>query len=56
MKYLYKILRLFYCPHKYIFHKKCEKFDEYSTPDDLPIAIYYICQCKYCGKFKKFRV
>jgi hypothetical protein len=50
MKYLYKILRLFFCPHKYdkILAKGPVR-DGYKT-----IGLYYDKECKYCGKIKAF--
>ncbi len=50
MKYLYKILRLFVCPHKWILKEVVEVY-EYST-SKLPYCRKRTLQCKYCGKLK----
>lgn len=65
MKYLYKILRLFFCPHKY--NKLLGKGDivvnKYKVVDDKLYANgydvtgnYYNKECCYCGKVKVFNM
>lgn len=49
MKYLYKILRLFFCPHKWVFIDKIRVEDSWESWTELR------CQCKYCGKFRRFK-
>lgn len=50
MKYLYKILRLFFCPHKY--DKILLKGAIIDCGDR--IGSYFNKECCYCGKIKKF--
>lgn len=53
MKYLYKILRLFFCPHKWT---TVDMVDSYrSINDPWPISRKHICRCNYCGTITKFR-
>lgn len=52
MKYLYYILRLFFCPHKWKFIKSINIIDENNNPLGNDMA----CQCQRCGKFKSWRV
>lgn len=52
MKWLYRILRLFFCPHK---------FETISTTaingsDDLPHTRVYRQECKFCGKPHIYRI
>lgn len=57
MKYLYKILRLFACPHKYFEFKKINIYDEYDNPrTELPVQTKYVLKCRYYGELKKFKV
>lgn len=55
MKYLYKILRLFFCPHKY--GKITHEIKVYEDGDNskIPNFIKYIKECKYCGRMKEFK-
>ena len=55
MHYLYKILRLFFCPHKYgnIIYKISYHPD--GDKNNMPEYIKYIKECKYCGKMIKFK-
>ena len=50
MKWLYKILRLVKCPHKYTIIKQVQCCD----PEANEKWTRYYCQCKYCGKIKIF--
>lgn len=55
MKWLYKILRVFRCPHKWNQIDKINwKIKDY---DDIIINTYtlYILQCCRCGNLKSFR-
>ncbi len=54
MKDLYKILRLFFCPHKYESIGEHEVFQTRNY--SLPIRIEYVSRCKYCGKIKKTKI
>lgn len=49
MKYLYRILRLFFCPHKY----KLTLHGPIHL-DGKPVGSYYDKTCYYCGKVKRF--
>lgn len=53
MKWIYRILRLFFFPHKFIF---IENID-YVNLDTSTIIIgrSKINRCKYCGKYKSFK-
>lgn len=58
MKYLYKILRLFLCPHKYnktIALGKISRLSEY-TGDWIQIGNSYDKECIYCHKLKRFNL
>jgi hypothetical protein len=56
MKYLYKILRLFKCPHKWKIIKTIDVYENYfGTLSKLPIGEKYIKECKYCGEIRKFK-
>jgi len=52
MKWLYRILRLFFCPHFWI---KIDKESIKSNGEEYWVGDLYTLQCKYCGeiKFKK---
>lgn len=52
MKYLYKILRLFFCPHKY--NKTLNKADIVTTVDKRIVGFSYTSQCSYCGRIKNY--
>lgn len=47
MKYLYKILRLWFCPHKWKTTANGELIQ-----DGVCIGHYTYLQCKYCGNVK----
>lgn len=50
MKWLYRILRLFFCPHKY------KSLHEGSVVcKSTTIGRYYDKECKYCGKMKRYQ-
>lgn len=51
MKYLYKILRLFFCPHKYI---QKEKHTVLKSNNNDIVGFFYIKECKYCGEIIQF--
>lgn len=51
MKYLYKILRLFLCPHKY---KIIATSDIVTSVTTSITGTYARTQCKYCGKIKSY--
>jgi hypothetical protein len=50
MKYLYRILRLFFCPHKYLVYLTAEIQNQHNGKQ---VGNIYDLQCKYCGKFKR---
>lgn len=52
MKYLYKILRMFFCPHKY---KHTDTFN-IETKDKRVIEKVVEKSCKYCGKNEYYRI
>jgi aspartate carbamoyltransferase regulatory subunit len=55
MKWLYRILRLFFCPHKddIIDHYEITKtFKSGNTHKEL----VYLNKCKYCGRLKNHKV
>jgi len=54
MKWLYRIFRLFVCPHKYAVIQKVGVFS--NDRDTLPFGAKFIVQCKRCGKIKTHRV
>lgn len=49
MKWLYRILRLFFCPHKWI---EKERYD-LSYQDNTRFGISMILKCKYCGQIRE---
>lgn len=52
MKWLYRILRLFFCPHKY----EIAGETEITRSSDNSVAGHLvILECKHCGKLKEFR-
>ena len=53
MKWLYKILRLVKCPHKYY---QINKVALVEYPGAMSHADRYTCRCSRCGKIKGFRV
>lgn len=53
MKWLYRIFRLFVCPHKYTI---VEEIKLYCGDSILPAGTKFIIQCKRCGKIKSHRV
>ena len=55
MKYLYFILRLFFCPHRYVDKNIIEKQTEYINGRKR-IWQEILQECKYCGKLTKFSV
>lgn len=52
MKWLYRILRLFFCPHKYEIEDKYERTKTFVS-GVKHVTHIYINRCKYCGKQKK---
>lgn len=56
MKYLYKILRMFFCPHKY---KTLVLSGDVHRTSHKGVKIvtgkFYDKECLYCGKIKEFR-
>lgn len=51
MKYLYKILRLFFCPHKW--NKTVNKGP--VTDGVIKVGNYYDKECAYCHAIREFR-
>ena len=51
MKYLYKILRLFFCPHKY--SKTVSKGNIIGFNGTVQ-GYFYDKECCYCGKVREF--
>lgn len=51
MKYLYAILRLFFCPHNYT---KTVAGGKYVDHQGRALSSYYDKECKHCGKIKRF--
>jgi hypothetical protein len=48
MKYLYLILRLFFCPHKY---KLINTIDVWGNPNaKYPKSVKMVYECTKCGK------
>lgn len=54
MKWIYRILRLFFCPHKYeVFHT----IKEYERESDtVPSSTIIILQCNRCGKMRNHTI
>jgi hypothetical protein len=52
MKYLYKILRLFFCPHKY---KLVSEKGIIKSSSQKQIGSLRIKECQYCGKEKGYK-
>lgn len=52
MKYLYRILRLFFCPH--VYDKVLSSGAIVSLRAGGDIGKYYDKECKHCGKVKRF--
>lgn len=51
MKWIYRILRLFFCPHNY------RKLDVYEKKVGGRIIGYsYVKECVYCGEVKEFEI
>jgi len=51
MRWLYKILRLFFCPHRFKRTNEIHLLNggkQYGTK--------YVGECRYCGKIKGFKV
>lgn len=55
MKYLYKILRLFFCPHKLRTIHSINIMDPEQS-NETPVALKLIGKCDYCGTIKVFTV
>lgn len=53
MKYLYKILRMFFCPHKY---SKLISTGKIVDQIGDKIGSFFNKECKYCGKVKVFNL
>lgn len=53
MKYLYKIFRLFFCPHKFLNKEKYNSTKTYKSGEEIN-SVLYIKECKYCGKIKTY--
>lgn len=51
MKYLYKILRLFFCPHKY---GKIVTKGNIVNSDKTVLGKFYDKECNYCGRIRAF--
>lgn len=54
MKYLYKILRLFFCPHK--FDRLLAKGPIVEFSNGPVVGNYYNKECVYCGKVRGFNI
>jgi len=54
MKYLYLILRLFFCAHKY--NKHLQKLSMHTEGYDMPTGFEYVKECCKCGKVRAFKV
>lgn len=55
MKYLYKILRLFFCPHKYIIEIEKSEINTHNYfGSKASIGTFIIKECCYCHKTKSF--
>lgn len=52
MKYLYKLVRLFFCPHKY----KSKDRGQIVNEDKVIIGTFYNKECRYCGKMRVFNL
>lgn len=53
MRWFYRILRLFFCPHRFGSAKKLQARD---LQTDTVRAYIYVLRCRYCGKMKSFTV
>lgn len=53
MKWLYRIFRLFKCPHRYEHVSKI--MEHLETVKEAPHAYVYVSRCRRCGKLRKFR-
>lgn len=53
MKYLYMILRLFFCPHKHVF---ANQYNARTTDDKRIIAFINEYRCSRCGNIKRERI
>lgn len=51
MKWLYRILRLFFCPHVWVEKVTCKVTNVVMNIH----KIYFVYQFKYCGEIRKFR-
>lgn len=51
MKWLYKILRLFFCPHKYVRYERVRIDD----PESGEYEYREKCSCVRCGKMRRFK-
>ena len=52
MKWLYRILRLFWCPHKWEVFKKNTFFHKGSS-SEYPVRMTFTLSCKRCGKIRE---
>lgn len=50
MKWLYRILRLFACPHRWTRTGQIALYDEQFRPGENPIGHKLIYTCVRCGK------
>lgn len=53
MKWLYRLLRLFFCPHKFV------TLDEHPVNEKgqtTPYNIVYRQECKYCGRHNTYEL
>jgi hypothetical protein len=53
MRYLYKVLRLFFCPHRFQINRVVNLIEDENSI--IPNAYNILNRCKYCGELKKFR-
>lgn len=52
MKWLYRILRLFFCPHKWV---EKNAYSINRNDDKKQVGVFTIKTCRYCGKERSFK-
>lgn len=56
MKWIYRILRLFFCPHYWVIVTEVKVYSICEpTKATLPIGLEQRCRCKRCGEIKVFK-
>jgi hypothetical protein len=49
MRWLYRILRIFFCPHRW---HEFDRIRVFEPEQSHPFGDRYVLQCRYCGKLR----